>query len=294
MVRQLAEMLAAIDYPAERLSCLILLEADDRTTLQAALKVKWPSFCQLVSVPDYGPQTKARACNHALRRCFSDVLVIFDAEDKPHPMQLREAAQRFRQADAGLVCLQAPLRIVPRPGMWLEHQFALEYRILFEVILPGLSRACAALPLGGSSNYFRTAALKQLGGWDAYNLTEDADLGVRLAWAGYRTQMLRLPTIENAPRTIDDWMPQRTRWLSGHLQTAHMHGIPRVPLRLIVPWAICMSVLLARLLSGPMHAFALWSLAWFAITGQSEVVSPPFIVLLAFGYGCHQMLPQHQ
>lgn len=263
MMTQLADMLHRLDYPPDRLACMILLEADDHATI-AALKTAWPDYCRLMSVPPHGPQTKARACNYALRRCRTDLLVIFDAEDKPHPQQLREAAMRFYRADKTLACLQAPLHIQPEQGRWLQLQFALEYRLLFGFILPGLSAACASLPLGGSSNYFRTDRLLTLGGWDDHNLTEDADLGMRLAQAGYHTEMLTLPTIENAPHELVIWMPQRTRWLSGHMQTVHVHALPRKNLRSLPAWAVCMCVLLARLISGPMHALMLISLLRFA------------------------------
>lgn len=264
MMAQLADMLHRLDYPPSRLVCMVLLEADDHATMSAALAAKWPVFCRLMSVPPHGPQTKARACNYALRRCRTDLLVFFDAEDKPHPQQLREAAMRFYRSDEALACLQDPLHIQPMQGRWLQLQFALEYRLLFGFILPGLSAAYACLPLGGSSNYFRTDRLLALGGWDDHNLTEDADLGLRLAQAGYRTKMLFMPTIENAPHDLMIWIPQRTRWHSGHMQTVHVHALPPLNLRALPGWAVCMSVLLARLISGPMHALMLVSLLRFA------------------------------
>lgn len=180
MMSQLAAAMARLDYPADRLDCMVLLEAVDRTTPVAAMATQWPDFCRLVTVPIGAPQTKARACNYALRRARGDLLVIFDAEDQPHPKQLREAARRFARHDENLACLQAPLHITPKKAGWLENQFALEYGLLFNFILPCLGRANGALPLGGSSNYFRLSSLRAVGGWDDYNLTEDADLGMRL------------------------------------------------------------------------------------------------------------------
>lgn len=224
MLGQIAEMLRAIEYPPQLLDCMLLLEAEDRETALAAMGVDWPSFARIVIVPDGAPRTKARACNYALGCSTSEMVVIFDAEDMPHPRQMREAAGRFKTADARLACLQAPLRICPQAGSWLQAQFAAEYRLLFGFMLPQLSEAMSCLPLGGSSNYFRRAALNHVGGWDDYNLTEDADLALRFAGFGYRIGTLTRETLENAPHRLGIWFRQRTRWQSGHIQTLHAYG----------------------------------------------------------------------
>lgn len=260
MLGQLTQMLYTLDYPSDKLNCMVLMESDDSETMTAATTHKWPHFCQLMTIDRCGPKTKARACNYVLDRKQSDIIVIFDAEDRPHPQQLREAATYFAANDETLACLQAPLRIQPSKGDWLQYQFALEYKLLFGFILPGLSVACAVLPLGGSSNYFRTHILRKLGGWDDYNLTEDAELGLRLAQGGYRTGTLRHPTIENAPHKVDIWHTQRTRWLSGHIQTLHTHAKP--PLhqpRYFIRWLIYCLVLISRLVSGPLHGLAIFA-----------------------------------
>lgn len=225
MLQQLADMLNAIDYPSEKLDCLALLEAVDPPTAIAAMQIVWPDFVRILTVPKGAPQTKARACNYALDYARGELLVIFDAEDMPHPQQMREAAEKFADADDMLACLQAPLRIFPRDGSWLQAQFALEYRLLFSFILPQLSAAMSCLPLGGSSNYFRRAALNHVGGWDDYNLTEDADLALRYAGFGYRIGTLSHETLENAPHTFRIWHRQRTRWQSGHIQILHAYAV---------------------------------------------------------------------
>jgi glycosyltransferase XagB len=258
MLAQLSDMLSDLDYPADKLQCLLLIEADDRTTALAAVQMTWPSFFQIMSLPEGTPKTKPRACNFALARASGDLLVIFDAEDKPHPQQLREAAARFKGSDANLACVQAPLEIDAHSGNWMQRQFALEYRMLFRIILPCLSRASRALPLGGTSNYFRTRMLRELDGWDAYNLTEDADLGVKLARANLQTQTLTLPTIENAPDRLSIWYHQRTRWLSGHIQTLFVHAPPpRANVATIWRWFMCMLVIVGRLASEPTHGLTL-------------------------------------
>ena len=279
MMPQLAAAMARLDYPADRLDCMVLLEAVDRNTPMGAMQAAWPNFCRLVTVPQGHPQTKARACNYALRHARGDLLVIFDAEDQPHPLQLREAARRFARYDETLACLQAPLLILPRNADWLENQFALEDALLFNFILPCLGRASGGLPLGGSSNYFRLAALRTVGGWDDYNLTEDADLGMRLAQAGYRIDTLKLPTYENAPHQQIIWHNQRTRWLSGHIQTLHTQmRYRREPRRHFWLHLSCASILIGRLATIPAHTLTVGLFIQTWLTGQLPSAS-----LLAFG-----------
>ncbi|HEX8570739.1 MAG TPA: glycosyltransferase [Caulobacteraceae bacterium] len=218
---QLVDAIARLDYPADRLQVLLVLEPDDAETWPALAALHLPACFEIFVAPPGSPRTKPRACNEALEHARGEFLVIYDAEDRPEPRQLREAAARFR-ADPEVSCLQAPLRI-DRARTFLQRQFALEYAAQFEVMLPGLHRLGAPFPLGGSSNHFRTAVLRELGGWDAYNVTEDADLGFRLAAAGHRTGLLRTPTWEIAPRGSGAWLRQRGRWLKGHLQTWCVH-----------------------------------------------------------------------
>lgn len=292
MIRQLARAMARLNYPAERLECLVLLEAHDGATPLTALHADWPDFCRLVSVPRGQPHTKARACNYALWQARGDLLVIFDAEDQPHPQQLREAARRFARGRQSLACLQAPLEIIPQENSWLQNQFALEYRILFRFILPCLGRSSGALPLGGSSNYFRLSALRAIGGWDDYNLTEDADIGMRLAQHGYRIDMLVLPTYENAPHHPLIWHGQRTRWHSGHIQTLHVHTQDVSAFRDHTRLALsCAAILLSRLAAAPAQASFIYiaglhigadthNMTAYIWLGMSALIYGAFFVLL--------------
>lgn len=220
---ELIANLARLDYPRDRLQVLIALEANDHETQAAFGALELPVGFQVLVAPPGSPQTKPRACNVALERAHGDLVVIYDAEDAPHPGQLREAAARFAQADARLACLQAPLRIEPDPR-FLPDQFALEYAVLFEVFLPALARWRLPFPLGGTSNHFRADALRAVNGWDPYNVTEDADIGFRLASEGYRLGVLSQPTFETAPTCFKVWKPQRARWIKGHLQTLAVHA----------------------------------------------------------------------
>lgn len=224
---QLIERLSEIDYPPERLEGFLVFEADDAATIAVARATPRPQWLRLLIAPDGHPRTKPRALNHALAVSTGEFVTIYDAEDDPDPLQLREAASRFAD-DAGLGCLQAPLRIrrkhkTARPAPFVDRQFAAEYAGLFEVTLPGMAALGLPFPLGGTSNHLRASALRQVGGWDSHNVTEDADLGFRLWRAGWKSGVLARPTYETPPGSLRAWVPQRARWLKGFMQTWGVH-----------------------------------------------------------------------
>jgi hypothetical protein len=218
---QLIAHLNAFEYPRDRLEVLLTLEADDQETLAVLESSELPPGFKVFIAPPGAPKTKPRACNAALDAATGDLIVIYDAEDRPEPGQLLEAAARFA-AEPGTACLQAPLRI-DRVRGFLGAQFAFEYAAQFETLLPALHRLGAPFPLGGSSNHFRSEALRAVGGWDPHNVTEDADLAFRMAAAGMRSGLLATPTWEEPPHRLRDWTPQRARWIKGHLQTWLVH-----------------------------------------------------------------------
>ncbi len=265
VVGQLIERLARIDYPADRLQGLIVLEAHDHDTIAAALAAPRPDWLEVFVAPPGKPQTKPRALNCALAQATGDLLTVYDAEDEPDPLQLREAAARFAADESGrLACLQAPLRIRRRGASngspFLDRQFAAEYASLFETTLPGVTRLGLPFPLGGTSNHFRTAVLSAVEGWDSWNVTEDADLGFRLWRRGWRLGVLSRPTWETPPGGLDNWLPQRTRWLKGYMQTWGVHT--RQPWRL--GWRGSLALLMTvgvGLVSAALHGL---SLAWVA------------------------------
>lgn len=219
----LAEALEKLDYPAAKLDIKIVLEAVDTATIEAAVKLSFPGNVDLIVVPDRLPRTKPKALNYALQFATGDLAVIYDAEDRPEPDQLRKAATAFHHASADVACLQARLDYFNPAENWLSRQFTIEYATLFRGLLPLLGRFSLPLPLGGTSNHFRIGVLRDLGAWDPYNVTEDADLGMRLHRAGYHVQMLDSTTYEEACCQSVPWLKQRTRWLKGWMQTFGVH-----------------------------------------------------------------------
>lgn len=219
VVRQLIGSLERIDWPRSRLDIKLVCEADDNETISAIKALRLGQQFEIVAVPPIGPRTKPKALSYALAGARGDYVAIYDAEDRPHPGQLKEAYASFRAAPGDIACLQAPLIISNMQDSWISALFSLEYSALFRGLLPVLARYRMPLPLGGTSNHFRTNVLKAAGGWDPYNVTEDADLGMRLYRLGYRSQTIRRQTLEDAPVTVRVWVGQRTRWFKGWLQT---------------------------------------------------------------------------
>jgi hypothetical protein len=219
VVPGLLRALRALDYPRELLDVKLLLEADDQETATAIAAHTLPADIAVVEVPEGGPRTKPKACNAGLAEARGDHLVIFDAEDRPEPGQLRAAVRAFRSAPPDVACFQARLRYWNRKQNLLTRLFAADYAQKFELVLPGLERLSAPIPLGGTSNHFRTCILRDFGGWDAHNVTEDLELGLRLAAAGLRTRVLDSVTWEEANSHAPSWVRQRSRWQKGHLQT---------------------------------------------------------------------------
>ena len=292
VVGQLIARLGRIDYPPDQLQGFLVLEAHDLETIAQARHAPRPPWLDILIAPAGLPQTKPRALNVALGHATGELLTVYDAEDDPDPGQLREAAARFA-ADRGgrLACLQAPLRIrrrfqCPEPSPFLDRQFALEYASLFETVLPGLARLGLPFPLGGTSNHFRVDVLRALGGWDAWNVTEDADLGFRLWRDGWRLGVLARPTWETPPGGLNAWLPQRARWLKGYMQTFGVHT--RKPWRLGFRGAFALVMTVgAGLASAALHGP---SLAWFAaallvtgVAGLPPATSPMALGVLFFG-----------
>lgn len=263
---QLVQRLAAIDYPPDRLDGYLLLEAHDHATQAAARACALPPWLQVRIAPAGGQRTKPHALNHGLAAAKGQLVTVYDAEDDPDPLQLREAAARFAADRTGtLWALQAPLRIrtrEPSDSRFLDRQFAVEYASLFEVTLPAMARLGLPFPLGGTSNHFRVDALRAVGGWDAWNVTEDADLGFRLWRAGGRLGTLTRPTHESPPGALIDWLPQRTRWQKGYMQTWGVHTRNVAGLGWRGGLALTLTIG-ASLASAAVHA---GSLAWVAAT----------------------------
>ncbi len=230
-LKRLVGGLEALDYPKDKLDVLLLLEEDDEDTVAAARAMDMPSFIRIIVTPDAQPKTKPKACNLGLSLARGKYLVIYDAEDKPERDQLKKAVLGFQRSAPDVVCLQAKLNFYNQKQNLLTRWFTTDYSMWFDLFLPGLDHTDAPIPLGGTSNHFDVAKLKDLRGWDPFNVTEDADLGMRIAKRRLTTKTIDSTTWEEACSVVGFWVRQRSRWTKGYLQTWLVHM--RWPLRLI-------------------------------------------------------------
>ena len=212
-----------LDYPASKLEVKLILEEDDTETIEAAKALRAPGTFEIVRVPPSHPKTKPKACNYALFFARGEFLTIYDAEDQPEPDQLKKAVIAFARGGKKLACVQARLNYFNRSENWLTRMFTLEYSQWFDFLLPGLNSLNMPIPLGGTSNHFRLPVLRRVHGWDPFNVTEDADLGIRLAQEGYSIGVINSTTFEEANGVLPSWIRQRSRWIKGYMQTWLIH-----------------------------------------------------------------------
>ena len=282
---QLVEGLRRLDYPPEKLDVQFLLEEDDEVTREAwAQLAPGPPF-RAVVVPDSQPKAKPKACNYGLYATDADLLVIYDAEDKPEPDQLKKAVAAFRKLPEDVICLQAKLNYYnPRQNL-LTRWFTVEYSMWFDLFLPGLTGSRAPMPLGGTSNHFKVPALQEIGGWDPFNVTEDCDLGVRLHKRGYLTAVIDSTTWEEANSDWLGWIRQRSRWVKGYIQTYLVHMrhpwrlLGAVGLRDFFSFQMTIGGSLVCFLLNPVY-WAVTALWFFTHAGWITALFPGWVYLL--------------
>ena len=281
----LVRALDRLIYPRDRLEIMLLLEQSDPATVAAARALDLPPWFRVVVVPEGEPHTKPKAMAYALYLATGDIVTVYDAEDTPDPDQLLRAASALA-ADPGLGCVQARLTIENPEHGWLAQQFAIEYDVLFSGLLPVLVRWQAPVPLGRTSNHFPRAVLQAAGGWDPYNVTEDADIGVRLHRLGYRIAMLPSRTREEAVSSLVPWVKQRTRWIKGWMQTYAVHMA--APGRLLRETGWRGFFMLQFVLGGPLLSAFVHPLFYVMLGG--ELLSGEFMVAPESVWGSLLML----
>jgi len=278
--------LKRLDYPMAKLDICLVVERDDSLTRATVAATDLPANMRVIEVPPGTLQTKPRALNYALNFARGSIIGVYDAEDAPDPDQIRMVVNRFAARDRTVACLQGRLDYYNSRANWLARCFTIEYATWFRIVLPGLQKLGLAVPLGGTTLFFRRDILESLGGWDAHNVTEDADLGIRLARHGYRTEILETVTEEEANARAWPWIKQRSRWLKGYALTwaVHMRS-PRRLWRDLGPRAFLgVQLLFLGTLSQFVLMPALWSL-WLIALGLphplSGVVTGPVALALA-------------
>ncbi len=223
VLAQLTNALKALEYPAAKLDIKLLFEEDDQTTIEAAKALNLPDIFEILIVPHSLPKTKPKALNLGLQFARGEYVAVYDAEDIPHPGQLLEALAAFASGPENLACIQARLNFYNPNDNWLTRQFTVEYSILFDLMLPFFKKLNIPIPLGGTSNHFKTGILRKICAWDPHNVTEDADLGIRLNRLGFTSDVIASTTEEEAVGNMWVWIKQRSRWLKGWMQTYLVH-----------------------------------------------------------------------
>ena len=224
VILSLLDSIYELDYPKDKLDIKLVIEQFDRHTISFINQLKLDDSVHVVCVPNSLPKTKPKACSYALQFARGEYVAVYDAEDKPDPNQLRKVLAVFENGQKDLVCVQARLNYYNKDESLISTFFSIEYSLLFDYFLRGLELLSIPIPLGGSSNHFKKSALVELGAWDPYNVTEDADIGIRLALHGYKVKVIDSLTLEESPIKLQDWINQRSRWIKGHLQTTLVHG----------------------------------------------------------------------
>ena len=231
LIKKLIWNLQSLDYPREKLDIKLLIEEDDSKTLNAVKDLNFPAIFDVVVVPFHMPKTKPKACNYGLYFSRGKYLTIYDAEDIPDTDQLKKVITLFEKLPAHYICIQCALNYFNRNENFLTRMFTLEYSYWFDYMLPGLDTLDIPIPLGGTSNHFKLDKLIELGGWDPFNVTEDADLGLRAYSKGYKVSIVNSTTYEEANNEPFNWIRQRSRWIKGYMQTYLVHM--RNPVKLI-------------------------------------------------------------
>ncbi|WP_439699022.1 glycosyltransferase [Mucilaginibacter sp. AW1-7] len=223
LIKKLIWNLQSLDYPREMLDIKLLIEEDDDKTLKAVQNLDFPAVFEVIVVPFHMPKTKPKACNYGLHFSKGKFLTIYDAEDIPDTDQLKKVVTLFGKLPDHYICIQSALNYFNRNENFLTRMFTLEYSYWFDYMLPGLDTLDIPIPLGGTSNHFKMDALVELGAWDPFNVTEDADLGVRAYAKGYKIAIINSTTYEEANNEPFNWIRQRSRWIKGYMQTYLVH-----------------------------------------------------------------------
>jgi cellulose synthase/poly-beta-1,6-N-acetylglucosamine synthase-like glycosyltransferase len=223
LIKKLIWNLQSIDYPREKLDIKLIIEEDDDKTLEAVRVLDFPAIFEVIIVPFHMPKTKPKACNYALHFAKGEYLTIYDAEDVPDTDQLKKVVALFSKLPEDYICIQSALNYFNRNENFLTRMFTLEYSYWFDYMLPGLDTLDIPIPLGGTSNHFKIEHLVELGAWDPFNVTEDADLGLRAYAKGYKVAIVNSTTYEEANNEPFNWIRQRSRWIKGYMQTYLVH-----------------------------------------------------------------------
>jgi cellulose synthase/poly-beta-1,6-N-acetylglucosamine synthase-like glycosyltransferase len=276
VIGTLIKAIKRLDYPENKLDVILLLEEDDEETLEAAKRERPPASWRFLVLPNSQPKTKPKALNYGLHFARGEYLTIYDAEDIPEPDQLKKAVAAFKSHPDNYICFQAALNYFNSNDNFLTKMFTLEYSYWFDCLLPGLDALKLPIPLGGTSNHFDVKKLKRIGGWDPFNVTEDADLGIRASAEGYKVGVIDSTTYEEANSKLGNWLKQRSRWVKGYMQTFLVHN--RKPLKAVKEMGLKQWLGYNLLIGGTPAMFLLnpimWALFTYYLLSGAPILDP--------------------
>jgi len=272
----LVRRLSCLTYPKALLDLVLVLEENDELTRATLARSELPSWMRVIEVPAgaSGLTTKPRALNYALDFCRGSIVGIWDAEDAPEPDQIEKVVARFQTAGPQVACLQGRLDYYNPKANWIARCFTIEYATWWRLVMPGVAQLGLPLPLGGTTLFFRRDLIERLAGWDAHNVTEDADLGIRLARAGYSTELIDTTTFEEANCRAWPWVRQRSRWLKGFAITWSTHM--RRPAQLLRDLGLYRFIGLQVFFFSALSPFLLTPMYWSFLLMSLGLVANPF------------------
>jgi len=277
VLKSIIDAIKNIEYPKSKLDVIFLFEKNDHSTINIAKSLKPPASWRFFYVPNGTPTTKPKACNYGLHFARGEYLVIYDAEDIPEPDQLKKALIAFQNSNGEYGCFQAFLNYYNKNENFLTRMFTLEYSYWFDYLLSGLFKFKLPIPLGGTSNHFRVDVLKKISGWDPFNVTEDADLGVRMAAENKRVGIIDSTTYEEANGSTGNWIRQRSRWIKGYMQTSLVYN--RNPIKLIKALGFWKWASFQMIVTGTPFTFlvnpVMWATFLFWIFTHNVIIFPP-------------------
>lgn len=220
IIPQIFRYITDFDYPQDKLDIIFILESTDTETAKAFIDMHPPAHFKALLSPDVEPKTKPKAMNVAFKEARGDVLVIFDAEVLPERDQIKRAVATFKRFPEAKY-LHTRMDVYNAEENWITKLYTAEFCYFYHYLMPGLIESKYPVPISGHSTYFRKEVIEKVGAWDAYNVAEDCDIGIRIYRKGFGSgAMLDSHTWEQSTTTIPTWVRQRTRWIQGFIQTS--------------------------------------------------------------------------
>ncbi len=227
------EALARIEYPRERYDVMVV----DNNTKDAQLWEPLASACQRLGFQflhvQKWPGYKSGALNFALALTPTDteIIGVVDADYLVRPEYLRKLVAYFEDQNVAFVQTPQDYRDYRDGSTFYQRACYHAYRYFFDLSMPSRNERNAII-FGGTMGLVRADALREIGGWDEWCITEDAEASLRLLARGYDGRFVnRSYGAGLMPLEFDALKRQRFRWCFGGIQILRKHW------HMLTPWA---------------------------------------------------------